>query len=241
MPSWAEPKPTRRMTGSWGLWPDVVAKNVQSILDLEKITKEYPMDFVLYGDSITAFHAGYVLSKVTGNNRPWKKHFGDLRALALGVAGDQVANVLWRITNREKPKVAPKVIGLLVGVNDLIGWGQIGAYVPSTVKRLKILITTISNMYPSTHIIVFALTPVNGTILRKKRQKHNNAVKKMIAKMTDVNVSFADTAAVITASNGGPIGSDILADGVHLTENGHEKHLREMRRFVSDRIFGYNM
>lgn len=232
LPIWAQSKPTRRMTGSWGKWPDVVEKNVSRLRAAEASAGTAPLDFVLYGDSITAFLNGYSMAKVQGSEAVWKTYFGDLRAIAAGVAGDQVGNVLWRIVKKERPAMAPKVIGLHVGINDLIGWGTGGVPpVPPTLERLKILIRTILDMYPSTHVMVIALTPCNGTVLREKRNKHNAAVKKMVSKLSG-NVSFADCSASITAPNGGPSRSGILADGVHLSAAGHEAHLSAMRKAV---------
>jgi lysophospholipase L1-like esterase len=241
LPTWAQPKPTRRMTGTWGMWPDVVERNVTLLRNAERIAGANSLDFVLYGDSITAFLNGYVLAKARGTDRPWRTHFGDLRAVALGIAGDQIGTVVWRVVNREKPTIAPKVIGLLIGVNDLIGWGSDKGVAPqpSTLDRLKFLIETMSKMYPSTHIMVFALTPVNGTILRQKRNAHNAAAKKLVAMLATtrrIDVSFADAAAVIAAPNGGPNASGIMADGVHLTEKGHDLHVRKMREFVTEKI-----
>ena len=241
VPSWAQSKPTRKMSDGWGAWPDVVARNATRLRDAEKAAKGAPLDFVLYGDSITAFLNGYsVSSKVPGSEQVWKKHFGKLRAVALGVAGDQVGNVLWRLVNAERPATSPKIIGLHIGVNDLIGWGTDGTPpTPSTIARLGILVRAIATLFPTSITVVFALTPVNGTALRQKRAVHNAAAKKLVdtLRTEGTRVVFADCTAAITAASGGPSKRGILGDGVHLTAAGHDAHLKEMRGVV-DTILG---
>lgn len=241
LPAWAQPKPTRKMKGTWGAWPDVVAKNASRLRAAEKVPK--PVDFVLYGDSITAFLNGYSVSpKVPGSEQPWKTHFGDLNAVALGVAGDQISTVLWRVTHTEKPAVAPKIIGLHIGINDLIGFGLPKGQlpVPPTITRLEILITTLATMFPTTTILVFALTPCQGVDLRAKKQAHNAAAQKLVVALSAANkakVVYADcaTAAGIVdpATGGPPPSSGVLGDGVHMTLKGHDLHLAKMRAAVN--------
>jgi lysophospholipase L1-like esterase len=218
------------------MWPDVVARNVTRLRAAEKAA---PLDFVLYGDSITAALWGYeVSSKAPGAQAVWEAHFGDKRAVALGIAGDQIGNVLWRVVQHERPATDPKVIGLHIGINDLIGWGSGGKDpVPPTLERLRVLIRTVAGMFPMSVVVVLALTPCNGLQLRRKRQAHNAAVQKMVESLakTGVRTAYVDAAATagIVADNGGPSASGILADGVHLTPAGHDKHLRALRSILN--------
>lgn len=229
LPGWVQNKPTRKMRGL-GNWNDAIAKNVASLGAAEA---SGPLDFVLYGDSITAFLHGYAVNdKVKGTSKPWKKHFGSMRAVALGAAGDQIGNLYWRIVYREQPAADPKVFGLHIGINDLIGWGSGGVPpTPSTIERLKQLVSLLVTTFPTSKVVVFALTPCNGTELRKKRAKFNKDAKDMVAAFPG-RAFFVDCAKSIAAPNGGPSKSGILADGVHLTEAGHDKHLLCMRKEV---------
>lgn len=230
LPEWVQNKPTRKMRGL-GTWNDAIAKNVDRLRAAEK---KGQVDFVLYGDSITAFLHGYVVNdNVKGTSRPWKKHFGSLRAVPLGAAGDQIGNVYWRIVYREQPAKDPRLIGLHIGINDLIGWGSGGVPpTPPTAERLKQLVAFLVTTFPTSKVAVFALTPCNGTELRQKRAKFNADAKAVVAQFPAGRVYFEDCTKDIAASTGGPARSGILADGVHLTELGHDLHLQAMRKAV---------
>jgi lysophospholipase L1-like esterase len=87
------------------------------------------LDVVFLGDSITEEWNGRWMGKKQGAwediHEEWKKLFdpsitlGALNGLALGIAGDNIANLLWRIKNGELEHVHSKVFWLLIGTNDL--------------------------------------------------------------------------------------------------------------------------
>lgn len=245
VPEWATTKPTRQMRQGWGTWTDVVNKNVQRLRAAEA---RGIVDFVLYGDSITAFLNGYTLrANNPGSEKVWTDAFRGLNAVALGVAGDQIGQVLWRIMNAERPTYDPKVIGLHIGINDLIGWGTTpGApVVPSTLDRLAILIRTMAITFPTSHILVLALTPVNGAKLRTKKIEHNRNAAKLVTQLAQnesIKVSYLNAAQMANIEDpktGGPrAGSKALGDEVHMSAKGHIAHLAVVRQAVDSILTG---
>lgn len=238
MESWIVPKWTRRMSEGWGTWGDVVRANVDRV---HSASVSGPLDFILYGDSITACMYGYQLAKAPGCQAVWQKHFGDLHAVPLACAGDQIGNLVWRITEGgERPFIAPRVAGILIGINDLIGWGETGtaARNPSTKGRMEHLVRTMCTLMPETQVLILALTPCNGTDLRKKRAALNVDYAAVAARLNaeGFKVRFVDCAKTITAPNGGPVRKGILADGVHLTPAGHDVHLACLRKTIEPYI-----
>ena len=240
-PAWAVPKPERVMRGGWGAWDDVVARNASRLRAAEAAG---PVDFVLYGDSITAFLNGYTLKDDNpGSEKVWTAAFKGLNAVALGAAGDQIDTVLWRALNAERPARDPGVIGLHVGINDLIGWGRGGkAPEPSTLKRLEETVRLLVRSFPASYVLLIALTPINGAALRKKKAEFNAAAKALTARLQGAGlpvamVDAASLAGLVDSRTGGPasakaVGFKVLGDEVHLTGEAHAAHLRQVRLAV---------
>ena len=238
-PAWAVPKPERVMRSGWGAWDDVVARNVSRLRAAEAAG---PVDFVLYGDSITAFLNGYTMKENNpGSEKVWTDAFKGLNAVALAAAGDQIGTVLWRALNAERPARDPGVIGLHIGINDLIGWGTGGVPPePSSIKRLEFTLKSLTASFPKSKVLVLALTPINGGALRKKKSAFNAAAKAVVAKLraAKVPVSMVDAAklaGLVDPKTAGPsktAGFKVLGDEVHLTGEAHAAHLRQVRLAV---------
>jgi hypothetical protein len=56
-------------------------------------------DLIWYGDSIT-----YELVAGPYQTREWASYFGQYRSAVLGVPGDVMSELLWRLINGEAPK-----------------------------------------------------------------------------------------------------------------------------------------
>jgi hypothetical protein len=70
------------------------------------------LDMVLYGDSMTAMFQ---------QSGAFRRQFGDLNSMALGMCGSSVANLVWRILEGgERPVLAPRVVAVLIGINNLL-------------------------------------------------------------------------------------------------------------------------
>src|SRR5438876_9285320 len=80
-----------------------------------EIVKQGNPHVVFLGDSITQGWEG------NGKNA-WQKHFAPLKAINLGIGGDQTGHVLWRITEGgEFETIRPKVVVLMIGTNNTGG------------------------------------------------------------------------------------------------------------------------
>lgn len=225
------------MSGSWGSWQDMNARNVSRLKAAEK---KAPIDFALYGDSITSFHFGYTISsKHPGSDKVWKKHFGSLNAVPLAIPGDQIGQVAWRLSKGgEKPSRDPKVIGFLIGVNDCSRFGEdrTKPRSPPTEERMDYLLQLVKEMCPSSAVLLCALTPVMQPTILTARKELNASYKNLADKYGSLGmrIRYVDCSASITKSDGTPSADGYLSDYVHLTENGHEVVLKNMRRAVDD-------
>lgn len=235
LPTWAAAK-TRSMAGSWGAWPDMNKRNIDRLRAAE--TKG-TVEFILYGDSITAYHFGYQIGyKPPASDIFWKKHFGTLNAVPLAIPGDQIGNVWYRMAKgNELPKTPPKVIGLLIGVNDSIRFGEdvTKPRVPPSSDRMDRLLQWIHETLPTTEVILCAITPTSKTPrITQDRNALNTAYKALVTKHAahGMRIVYADCSASFTSATGTPISSAYSSDGIHITGKGHDAFLKALRTAV---------
>jgi hypothetical protein len=163
------------------------------------------LDFVMYGDSITAFHI----------NDPsvWKKHFGGLDAAPLAMGGSTTDELAWRMmVGGEKPKRDPRVIAFLIGINDLKSARKDPA------PNLEYIVQWTRATWPTSQIYILALLP-NAF---EKENKFNVAAnnKKYQAIATRQGVGFLDCGGTISARD-----KKMMKDGTHPTARGQDKVL----------------
>ena len=79
------------------------------------------VDLVFVGDSIT--HAWDTVPDFEvsprGGKRVWDKFYGKRRALNYGQGGDRTQQTLWRVQNGIFDGISPKLVVLMMGVNNL--------------------------------------------------------------------------------------------------------------------------
>jgi hypothetical protein len=69
-------------------------------------------DVIFLGDSITQGWEG-------AGKKAWADNFAPLKAVNLGIGGDQTGHVLWRITEgKELEPIKPKLAVIMIGTNN---------------------------------------------------------------------------------------------------------------------------
>ena len=163
------------------------------------------LDFVMYGDSITAFHIHYP--------SVWKKHFGGLDAAPLAMGGSTTDELAWRMmVGGEKPKRAPRVVAFMIGINDL-KWAR-----KDPAPNLEYIVRWTKGEWPTSQIYVMALLPnaferQHGFSVAATNQKYRRIAKRQ-------DVAFLDCGGTIN-----PRDKKAMADGTHPTTNGQDKVL----------------
>ena len=119
-------------------------------------------DVLLYGDSITAWSSGVDLSSIPATRDVFEKHFGDLQAEPLGIPGDEIKHLYWRLLNGEMPKRGPRYAVLFIGINDVVH----GVPVDEVVARMDQLLAfvTTSKRMKNSHVIVQKLLPSHSKV-----------------------------------------------------------------------------
>ena len=223
------------MNGKFIDWPTTQSRNVRRLQEAERNGR---LDFVLYGDSISSWHYGYTITKRhPASSALWKKYFGNMNAVPLAIPGDQIGQVLWRLRyGKEKPTKDPRVIGLLIGINDCIRYGEDKSIrrVPTSKRRMNVLLQWTHANMPGSGVILFGLTPTTRTDLLACRLNLNKAYKQFSLSFAQkgMRIKYVECAANITRADGTPTAPGYLSDAVHLTATGHNVVLRTMRKTV---------
>jgi len=197
--------PTKRTTEySWmsvSTWDKMHAEDV--------LAAQYDqVDVLFVGDSITA---GWDWSI-------WEKNFKPLNAANFGIGGDNTGNVLWRLQHGAIGNIQPKLIVLLIGVNNVGGLQespeQAAAGVTKVVKQLQLA-------WPNSKILLNAVFPFDQAASSDNRSKVKT-LNKIIAKLGDNKTIFYKDYGPLLLQKDGSIAPEIMADFLHPTPKGYQ-------------------
>lgn len=175
-------------------------------------------DVVFIGDSITQGWEG-------NGKQMWAEHFAPLKAVNLGIGGDQTGHVLWRITEgKELDPIKPKVAVIMIGTNNA---GRDSA--EQIAGGIKAIVETIHKQKPDTKILLLGVFPRAGGIKKEdavapadKLNPKIRAINEIIAKLDDgKTVFYKDIGPKFLNSEGG-LDRKIMYDLLHLTPAGYE-------------------
>ena len=123
-------------------------------LELEKNSSGKNVDLVFLGDSITNFF----------DRNIFNKYFGEFNALNYGIGADQTQHVLYRVNNGLFDIVKPKVVVLLIGINN------IGNEPSNVAKGILKIMSNILEKSPNTKILLLSILPYFEIVNGKERQ-----------------------------------------------------------------------
>jgi lysophospholipase L1-like esterase len=115
------------------------------------------IDIALLGDSITqGWGAGWDGAPF---NAAWQKHFGSLKTVNLGIAGDRIESILWRLDHGALDGASPKVIVLKIGVNNAPLVFANGAPAATAAHGIKLCIENLRLRCPKSQIVLVKILP----------------------------------------------------------------------------------
>ena len=115
-------------------------------------------------------------------------------------------------------QIKPKVIVLLIGVNNL---GLCDETPEQVFSGIKAVVQTLRKQYPGARILLNAVLPSDEVARSDKRQRIN-AINKMAATLADgKQVVFHNYGASFTRADGS-ISPEIMPDFLHLTHKGYQ-------------------
>lgn len=176
------------------------------------------LDLVLLGDSLIQGWGGPGRSVIAAGAPHWERFFGARRAGNLGVAGDCVRHVAWRIEHGALDGLAPQAILLHVGTNDLAA----GAAPEQVAAGVLDLVRAIRARSPQARIWVHAILPRGGAgdPLRAAVAATNGWLAQRVPTL-DPACGLLDPGAALLDGAGELRAGCFEADSLHLTAEGY--------------------
>jgi lysophospholipase L1-like esterase len=171
-------------------------------------------DIVMLGDSITHFWGGEPVGGRRTGVAEWDRFFAGRSVVNLGYGWDRTENVLWRLAHGEFDGVAPKVVVLMVGTNNIT------LNTPDEIAAgVEAICATIHERSPATKILLLAIFP-RGQKPDATRAKVD-AVNRLIARLDDRDdVTFLDIGPKFLEPDGS-ISPEVMYDYLHPTAKGY--------------------
>jgi beta-glucosidase len=173
------------------------------------------IDVMFLGDSITEMWTKEI----------FEANFGRFKPANFGIGGDHTGNVLWRLQNPAIAHLKPKLIVLLIGVNNFNLCNEAPEQVFSGIQAV---VATLRKQYPAARILLNAVLPT-GEVPDSPVRQRVVALNKMVATLgDDKNVFFHDYGARFARADG-MLSAEIQPDFLHLSEKGYRIWADAMR------------
>ncbi len=171
-------------------------------------------ELVFIGDSITARWPEELLNEKYGKYRP----------VNMGIGGDWIQNVLWRVQNGVLDQARIKVIVLLIGTNNLFN----GFSPDEVAEGTALLIKKIREKSPGSKILLLGILPCNGSIKDPKSEIRRQANVKTALLADNKTVFFLDIGDKLVEPDG-TIRSDVMPDKLHVAMPGYIRWMDAMK------------
>ncbi|MBM3860846.1 MAG: GDSL family lipase [Verrucomicrobia bacterium] len=156
------------------------------------------MNVMFLGDSLTAEWDPTI----------WKTRLEPLGAVNLGVSGAGTAQLLWRIERGYLDKYAPKLIVLMIGINNV--WPGYSA--ADTARGIESIVAAIRLKWPDVKVLLLGVLPIFD-----KADNVRGWIKTVNARIAKLaGVHFLDIGDKFTESDGALRDGFYSVDGVHL-------------------------
>ena len=197
----------------WGFYPQFpTAWQAQFQGQLER-TKKGGANVVFIGDSIT-------IGWVDAGKAEWAKRFEPLGAVDYGIGGDSTRQVLWRIGHGLVDGLAPKLVVLKIGTNNL--YGDFNAGTDEEIARgVETCVKKLREKLPRTRVLLLAILPRQNEYFSGRIQR----IDALLAKLDDgKTVRFLDLGAHFQKTPGkGDVLPELFNDDrLHLSPKGYE-------------------
>jgi lysophospholipase L1-like esterase len=169
------------------------------------------MTLIFLGDSLTEFF-------------DWQGRFPRYRVLNLGIAGEPVEGLLYRMEEVLSSVDLPDFIFLMTGINNIAmdDYDFIGPY-REILSRLRASFRETTVVVQS--ILPVALPWVDNNVIVRTNVRLRGLAKECGADYLDLFRLFAD-------GEGGAAADHLLDDGVHLSPRGYETWSKAVEAFI---------
>ncbi|MGD0887182.1 MAG: GDSL-type esterase/lipase family protein [Thermodesulfovibrionales bacterium] len=160
----------------------------------------HPKKILFIGDSLIEFF-------------DWQRRFPNHKPVNLGVAGETVQGLLFRIRGILNTYRSPDLIFIMTGINNVAGDDL------DFIDTYKRVCKQLLDGYPSARIFINSLLPnllpwISADSLRSVNRSIGKLAEESGAEYLDVYPAFLD-------EEGNPVRDYLLDDGVHLSDKGY--------------------
>ena len=196
--------------------------------DEHHIAKHNKILGMKYKDDIQLVFLGDSLTRRWEDNIGiWNTYFAAYHPVNLGVGGDSLENIKWRILNDELEGINPKVIVVLAGTNNLDKDPE-----EVIVSGIEEIVGMIRAKLKDTKIVVLGLLPRNHTKAGKNYGKKIARINRQLtARFAATKITFKDIGAILINKKG-RVSNAIMPDGLHLNDKGYELIGPELRKVI---------
>jgi lysophospholipase L1-like esterase len=191
------------------------------------------IDLYMLGDSITDFWEH-------NHKSDWDKNFAGWKAGDFGISGDRTQHVLWRLDNGELDGVAPKVIVLLIGTNNLPNNRVYAANsVEDTFKGYQAIVDKLREKQPQAHLLLMGVFPREDNAYTpeaiKKINEEIKSLNEMIATLADgMQIKYLNINDKFTGPDGKLLPNVMQPrDHLHPTDAGYDIWADAMRPILT--------
>ena len=110
-------------------------------------------EILVLGDAIPAA-LGHGLDTGAAPPATWNSQMGTKRALNLAQPGETTEQVLWRLEHGLAKQLAPQVVVVGVGANNLVAVERHGVPVTAVAKGIKAVIDAVRSRWPKARVVV---------------------------------------------------------------------------------------
>ncbi|MBI0537651.1 GDSL family lipase [Roseomonas sp. KE2513] len=168
------------------------------------------VNLVFLGDSITE----------NWDRRDWEANYGRYGALNLGVSGDFVQGLLWRLTagGQWPSTLRPRLAVLLIGTNN----ASYNSPPESTALGIAEVLREVRRRSPETRILLLGILP-RGAEANDPGRRLNAQVNELIARCADGRSVFYLDAGPALVDAQGRLAPSIAPDRLHLSAEGYAR------------------
>jgi lysophospholipase L1-like esterase len=179
------------------------------------------VDVLFLGDSITDFWRRSATETVPtflpegGGRAVWDKTFARLKAANFGSCGEGTQHVLWRVRNGRLDAILPKLVVLMIGVNNL---AMMGNSCEEVAGGIKAIVREIHARTPTTKVLLLGLYPhLDEALMGRIRQ-----VNAIVARLDDggATVKFMDLGDRFRSAD--RTLKSVMPDGCHPNAKGYQ-------------------
>lgn len=147
----------------------------------------------------------------------WDEYFGVYKAANFAIGGDKTENLLWRLDNGAVGQLDPKVVSLLIGVNN---FGLADHSPEEVIAGVEAVVGKLKQKFPNAKILLHGIFPHKESAQHDARDQVRE-VNRAIAKLAEEpRVYFLDIGTQLLEANG-DISPEIMPDYLHLSEQGY--------------------